>query len=79
MPGPRIQPMWMNLCGGAPASMPNVHRQNGEFGGIMEKIAMREKGEKDGEWIGVGDAGFRLSGRRAWRCKNHWNGVFCPK
>lgn len=77
-----IQPMWMDLSVGALTSIPDVQKHGDGFGGMMEKTGrteMTEKSEKDGEGVGVGDTDVRLSGREAWRCKNHWNGVFCPK
>jgi len=82
MPMPRIQPMWMDLSVGALTSMPGVQTDREACGGIekrgmTEMIEMWEKSEKDG--VGIEGAGVRLLGRKAWRCKNHWNGVFCPK
>lgn len=74
--------MWMDMNVGALASMPDVPKQGNILGGIMEKTGMTgmtEKSEEDAEGVGIGDTGVRLSGREAWRCKNHWNGVFCPK
>lgn len=75
---PQIQPMRVDLRGvGSGTSVENAPRDDGIEGRRMMENS--KEGAGDGVRFGFGDVEVKLSGRGMFRCKNHWNGIFCPK